>query len=184
MPELTTLSPMSLENSNDNLMTSNEGTREGGYKEEKDGKRYKNKNVILHGDNLNSQLCRREISTSSFNALSDSTKVGKILSRLIKKETRDNYFKVKRSVATKLQKKANMLGRLLIESRASNKSDEDDYDNDLDDDRSRRVDNGKINWDAFLNEDGPSIMELIVLNERHRKKFYPNLYAHDDEYNY
>lgn len=180
LPELTTLSP-ALEKSNDNFMTSDDKGRRRGNKEEKDGERYKSKNVILQGDNLDSRLCRREISTSFVNVPFDSTKVGKILSRLIKKETHDNYFKVKRSIATKLRKKANVLGRLLINS-VSNKSDEYDYDN-LDDDHLKDADNDEINWDdEFLNENGPSIMELIVLNEKHRKKLYPNLSPHDDEY--
>ncbi|XP_016917938.2 uncharacterized protein LOC108001452 [Apis cerana] len=180
LPELTTLSP-ALEKSNDNFMTSDDKGRRRGNKEEKDGERYKSKNVILQGDNMDSRLCRREISTSFVNVPFDSTKVGKILSRLIKKETRDNYFKVKRSIATKLRKKANVLGRLLINS-VSNKSDEYDYDN-LDDDHLKDADNDEINWDnEFLNENGPSIMELIVLNEKHRKKLYPNLSPHDDEY--
>lgn len=180
MPELTTLSP-ALEKSNDNFMTSDDKGRRRGNKEEKDGERYKSKNVILQRDNLDSRLCRREISTSFVNVPFDSTKVGKILSRLIKKETHDNYFKVKRSIATKLRKKANVLGRLLINS-VSNKSDEYDYDN-LDDDHLKDADNDEINWDdKFLNENGPSIMELIVLNEKHRKKLYPNLSPHDDEY--
>lgn len=175
MPELTTLSP-ALEKSNDNFMTLNdEGS---GNKKEKD-KRYKNKNVILRGDDLDSRLCRRDISTSFVPF--DSTKVGKILSRLVKKETHDNYYKVKRSVATKLRKKADVLGRLLMNS-ASNKSNEYNYKDP--DDNLRGGNNDKINWDALLNEDGPSIMELMVLNEKQRKKLYPNLYLHDDENNY
>ncbi|XP_031366841.1 uncharacterized protein LOC116185756 [Apis dorsata] len=175
LPELTTLSP-ALEKSNDNFMTLNdEGS---GNKKEKD-KRYKNKNVILRGDDLDSRLCRRDISTSFVPF--DSTKVGKILSRLVKKETHDNYYKVKRSVATKLRKKADVLGRLLMNS-ASNKSNEYNYKDP--DDNLRGGNNDKINWDALLNEDGPSIMELMVLNEKQRKKLYPNLYLHDDENNY
>lgn len=175
LPELTTLSP-ALEKSNDNFMTlDDEGS---GNKKEKD-KRYKNKNVILRGDDLDSRLCRRDISTSFVPF--DSTKVGKILSRLVKKETHDNYYKVKRSVATKLRKKADVLGRLLMNS-ASNKSNEYNYKDP--DDNLRGGNNDKINWDALLNEDGPSIMELMVLNEKQRKKLYPNLYLHDDENNY
>lgn len=175
LPELTTLSP-ALEKSNDNFMTLNdEGS---GNKKEKD-KRYKNKNMILRGDDLDSRLCRRDISTSFVPF--DSTKVGKILSRLVKKETHDNYYKVKRSVATKLRKKADVLGRLLMNS-ASNKSNEYNYKDP--DDNLRGGNNDKINWDALLNEDGPSIMELMVLNEKQRKKLYPNLYLHDDENNY
>lgn len=185
MTELTTLSPV-LEKSNDNFMTSDDkGTGRGRNKEEKDGKRYKSKNVILHGDNLDSRLCRREISTSFDDVPFDSTKVGKILSRLIKKEARDNnYFKVKRSVATKLRKKANVLGRLLVNSGSNKSVARYDYDDDFDDDDLRGADNDEINWDGYLNEDGPSIMELIVLNERQRKRLYPNLHPHDDEYNY
>ncbi|XP_054014269.1 uncharacterized protein LOC128895570 isoform X2 [Hylaeus anthracinus] len=76
------------------------------------------------------------------------------------------------------QKKAKELGRLLLNNDSTRKYEDihDDYFDDDDDDYFKGANVKKMNWEDYQNEDGPSVMELIALDARHKKHSFRQEY--------
>ncbi|XP_076686463.1 uncharacterized protein LOC143378522 [Andrena cerasifolii] len=103
--------------------------------------------------------------------------------RLQKRSTVDKDDNVGKNMLIGIQRKAKVLGRLLLNN-GSGKNDndiQDDYVEDEDDDYSYGVNKKKLNWEDYQNEDGASIMELIALNTRHKTYMQPDEYPYRSE---
>lgn len=151
-------------------------------------KSYRNKNVISNINDFNLSLKRNNGKHRTV-FLSSLTEKGRKWSqhvvdvRLQKRSTVDKDDNVGKGMPIGKQRKAKVLGRLLLNN-GSGKNDkdiQDDYVDDEDDDYSYRVNKKKMNWEDYQNEDGASIMELIALNARHKTYVQPDEYLYRSE---
>lgn len=151
-------------------------------------KSYRNKNVISNINDLNLSLKGNNAKLRTV-FLSGLTERGRKWSqhvvdvRLQKRSTVDKDDNVGKGMPIGKQRKAKVLGRLLLNN-GSGKNDkdiQDDYVDDEDDDYSYRVNKKKMNWEDYQNEDGASIMELIALNARHKTYVQPDEYLYRSE---
>lgn len=134
-----------------------------------------NRNADWEVNESNSELHHRSASTSRNSPEKEQTSSWRLFDERSIKRNRQN-----RSMPREKQRKAKVLGRLLMNN-AANRNDEDvqdDYIEEEVDDYFRGVNKKKMNWEAFQNEDGSSVMELIALNARHKTNTYP---VDDDE---
>ena len=161
-------------------------------------KSYQNKNVISNINDLNLSLNQnnakhrtvfRPLTLPALRSASGLAERGRKWSqhevdvRLRKRSTVAKDDNVGKGMLIGKQRKAKVLGRLLLNS-GSGKNDEDiqdDYAEDEDDDYSYGVNKKKLNWEDYQNEDGPSIMELIALNARHKTYMQPDEYLYRSE---
>lgn len=94
--------------------------------------------------------------------------------RLAKRNVNDRSVGSRKGMSKGKQKKAKVLGRLLMINAASKNYEDiqDDYVEDEDDDYSKGLSKKKMNWENYQNEDGASVLELIALNTRHKTNLH------------
>ncbi|XP_043258820.1 uncharacterized protein LOC122401027 [Colletes gigas] len=135
-------------------------------------KGYRNKGVTSTFNDSNSRSKQNDTKyRGAIFTSSDSYLLKFLFQRLQKRSAIDKDDHAGNDMSRGKQKKAKALGFLLMNNDSTKNYEDiqDDYVAYEDDDYSKGVNGKKMNWEDYENEDGASVMELIVLDARHKK---------------